>query len=200
MRKIKQLVSITLVFTMLSVCLAGCGNDNNSTSGNNTADNAGDDVGNAVEDVADGVGNAIEDVGDAVSGGFDNYSDAHDYFLDQMGNDNTDAQYEVRNESQDLMEYQSGSKGYRFELYDTSNDENGERVGEYYVDAESGLVYMRDEESGNIIQYTGTSGSIGSGGANGNSNGSNGSGEGSTNGNSTGTNSGNTTNNTGITQ
>lgn len=149
-------------FVILCCALTGCGNSTTtgSTSGNNdpqlgessTQDNnnALDNLGDDAMDVADDIGNAVDDL---VGGkGFDNYRDAHDYFLNTMGNYHSDAKFELRNESEDLMDYQEGSKGYRFSLYDTSNNENGEMFGEFYVDATSGLIY-RLEEDGTISEY-----------------------------------------------
>lgn len=149
-----------VVLTIAVICtfgLTGCGNsDNASTSGNNTnnlAEDVGNDVGNAVEDVADGVGNAVDDL--VGNGGFENYNDAHDYFMNTMGSYHTDAKFELRDEDQKLNDYQEGSKGYRFNLYDTSNNENGEHFGEFYVDATSGKIYRRGED-GTISEYPGT--------------------------------------------
>lgn len=160
------------IFRILLVCslfiaLTGCGasQTSGSTSGNNDPDlgdnttengtlsndigDAASDVGNAVDDVADGVGNAVDDL--VGRNGFNNYSDAHDYFLETMGNYHTDANFELRNENEDLFDYQEGSKGYRFHLYDTSNDSN-DMFGEFYVDANSGLIY-RVEDNGTISEY-----------------------------------------------
>ncbi len=164
MKNIKKVFSLCLVLIMLSTCLAGCGTNNAGTTGDNALNELGTDTKNAVndagdvaKDVVDGVEDVAEGTGNLVTGkGFNTYNDAHDYFLEQMGTGNNAAKYEVRNESQDLMEYQSGSKGYRFELYDTANDTNGTRVGEYYVDSATGLIYSKNEESGDITQYSGT--------------------------------------------
>ena len=51
-------------------------------------------IGDAVGDVANGIGNAV---GDVVNGGFESYEDAHDYLLGQLGAQDNDASYEVRN-------------------------------------------------------------------------------------------------------
>lgn len=175
MKKIRKVLVLATVFVMATSVFTGCGKNTKNDSADTTGDdNVIDDAADVVDDVGEGIGDAAEDAGNALSGNsFDNYNDAHDYFLEQMGGYNQDAKYEVRNESQDLMEYQSGSKGYRFELYDTSKDEKGTRVGEYYVDSSTGLIYSRDEESGEISQYggdgsdggdSGTEGSTGAGG------------------------------------
>lgn len=155
-----------ILFTgALLITMTGCGSSttSGSTSGNNDPDlgqNAStkedsiaedvvDNVGDAAEDVIDGVGNAVDDlVGD---NGFDNYSDAHDYFLDTMGNYHSDAKFELRDEKKDLVDYQEGSKGYHFNLYDTSDD-SGKMFGEFYVDATSGLIY-RVGDDGKIQEY-----------------------------------------------
>lgn len=167
MKNIKKSFSLVLVLIMVSACLAGCGTNNRGTTADNAlndlgtnANNAVNNAGDVVKDAVDGVEDVAEGAGNLVTGnGFNTYNEAHDYLLEQMGTGNTNAKYEVRNESQDLMEYQSGSKGYRFELYDTATDTNGTRVGEYYVDSATGLIYQKDEESGEITQYSGTLGS-----------------------------------------
>ncbi len=168
MMTLKKLLCLSVVTCSICVGLTGCGNsDKGSTSGNNdnnvvtdAADNVGDaagdlaeGAGNAVEDVADGVGNAVDDL--IGTNGFDNYDDARKYFLETMGNYHADAQFELRDEERDLEDYQEGSKGYRFELYDTSKNEKGEFVGEFYVDANTGVIY-RDGEDDQVIEYRGT--------------------------------------------
>lgn len=167
MKTFKKLTSLTLVACSLCFALTGCGNnDNGSTSGNNdsnvtndTTNNAGDaagdlveGAGNAVEDVADGVGNAVDDL--VGTNGFDNYDDAHDYFLETMENYHSDAEFEVREEDQNLVDYQEGSKGYHFKLYDTSKNTDGELFGEFYVDATTGMIYKVDGDT--VTEYRGT--------------------------------------------
>ena len=140
MKKIRKTLVLATVFVVACLVFTGCGKNSKNDSADTTGDdNIMDDAADVVDDVGEGIGDAAEGAGDVLSGNnFDNYNDAHDYFLEQMGGYNQDAKYEVRNESQDLMEYQGGSKGYRFELYDTSKDKNGTRVGEYYVDSSTG--------------------------------------------------------------
>lgn len=172
MKTFKKLACLTLVTCCLCFALTGCGNnDKGSTSGNNdnnmvddTANNIGDaagdlveGAGNAVEDVADGVGNAVDDL--VGTNGFDNYDDAHKYFLETMGNYHSDAKFEVREEDRNLADYQEGSKGYRFKLYDTSKNAEGELFGEFYVDATTGMIYQADGDS--FIEYRGTENATG---------------------------------------
>ncbi len=162
MTTLKKLICLSLVACSFSFALTGCGNDTNgSTSGNNdnnnAMENAADNVGNAAEDVADGVGNAVDDL---VGGnGFDNYDDAHKYFLDTMGSYHSDAQFEVRDEDRNLTDYQEGSKGYRFHLYDTANNKDGALFGEFYVDADTGMIYKADGDN-NFTEYRGAGSSI----------------------------------------
>ena len=88
------------------------------------------------------------------SNGFDNYDDAHDYFLQQMGNNDSAAKYEVRNESRDVTSYDDQNEGYQFELYDTANNAEGDRKGLYYVDKKNGKIYQRDEKSNKVNEVT----------------------------------------------
>ncbi|MBE5942904.1 MAG: ubiquinone biosynthesis protein [Lachnospiraceae bacterium] len=167
MMRLKKLACLSMIACSLCCGLVGCGNDKNgSTSGNNdsnitndTANNVGDaagdlveGAGNAVEDVADGVGNAVDDL--VGMDGFDNYDDAHSYFLETMGNYHSDAKFEIRDEDRNLSDYQEGSKGYRFHLYDTSKNSEGELFGEFYVDANTGMIYQLDDNN-EYIEYRG---------------------------------------------
>lgn len=175
MKKLKQYVCLSLICVLFAFSLTGCGtNTANSTSGNNNTDknDMSDNVNNAANEVADGVGDAAEDVVDGAkdvaegignatddllgSGGFDNYNDAHDYFLDTMGAYHSDAKFELRNEDKKLNDYQEGSKGYHFYLYDTSKNSAGESFGEFFVDATSGRIYQKST-SGDITEYPVTS-------------------------------------------
>ncbi|MCM1159171.1 MAG: hypothetical protein NC300_10465 [Bacteroidales bacterium] len=157
MKKLNHYFYLAAALCILSVALTGCGNkDNASTSGNNknnAVNDAADDVGSAVGDAADDIGNAVDDL--VGKGGFDNYNDAHDYFLDTMGSYHADAKFEVRDEDRELNDYQEGSKGYRFNLYDTSKKKEGEMFGEFYVDATSGAIYRRGDDD-SIEAYPGT--------------------------------------------
>lgn len=155
MKKSVKYLRVLTAACLFCFALTGCGNgDNASTSGNND-NNLADDMGNAVDDVADGVGNAVDDL--VGKGGFDNYNDAHDYFMDTMGSYHSDASFELRDEDKNLNDYQEGSKGYRFNLYDTSKDKNGELFGEFYVDSTSGAIYRRGSNNA-IEEYPGNNG------------------------------------------
>lgn len=155
MRKFKNFLSLVTLSMAVCFSMTGCGNNTTtgSTSGNNdnnVIEDVANDAGNAVEDVADGVGNAVNDL--VGNGGFNNYNDAHDYFLETMGAYHADANFEIRDEDRELNDYQEGSKGYHFKLYDTSKNDQGELFGEFYVDANSGMIYKKDE-NGNINEY-----------------------------------------------
>ena len=168
MMKFKKLVTLMATLAILCFAVVGCGNVNDATDAknkdNNTvgedADKAGNDAADAVDDVADGAANAVDDVADGVadmidgSNGFDNYDDAHDYFLQQMGNNDTAAKYEVRNESRDITSYDDKNEGYQFELYDTANNAEGDRKGLYYVDKKTGKIYQRDEKNNAVNEVT----------------------------------------------
>lgn len=157
MRKIRNYLSLVTLGMAVCLSMTGCGKNTTtgSTSGNNdnnVIEDVVDDTGDAVKDVADGVGNAVDDL--VGNGGFDNYRDAHDYFMDTMSSYHADANFEIRDEDQNLNDYQEGSKGYRFNLYDTSSDKNGSLFGEFYVDATSGMIYRKDA-NGKINEYPG---------------------------------------------
>ena len=160
MKNVKTSLRLAVLFSVCCLSLCACGASRSGEKQNNpSADTQTDSItgrtGNAVEDVADGVGDAAKDLvdgtGDAVddlmgNGGFKNYSDAHDYFMDSMSAYHSDAKFELRNEEKELSDYQEGSKGYHFYLYDTSKKAEGELFGEFYVDATSGTIYRRKED------------------------------------------------------
>lgn len=75
-----------------------------------------------MEDAADDIADGAEDAVDDIANGFDNYDDAHDYLLNQLGNSEEDGRYVVKNKSEETTEYQDGSEGYHFEVYDTKDD------------------------------------------------------------------------------
>ncbi len=148
MKRIRNYIYLALTMTAMAFALTACGNSttNGSTSGNNdnnVVKDAADDVGTAVKDVADGVGDAVEDL--VGNGGFDNYNDAHDYFLDTMKSYHSDSKFELRDEDKTLNDYQEGSKGYHFHLYDTGKNKNGDYFGEFFVDANDGTIYKKGD-------------------------------------------------------
>ena len=157
MMKLRKCIAVMATMAVLSFAIVGCGSVNSATdskeNGNNQsvsedADNAADD---AVDDVAQGVGDAVEDVGDAAadlidgSNGFDDYDKAHDYFLQEMGFNDQNASYEVRDEKRDIVTYNGTEEGYRFELYDTANGAEGVHKGTYYVDKKNGKIYQKQD-------------------------------------------------------
>lgn len=154
MKNLKNYLCLAVITCVVCFTLTGCGNnDNGSTSGNNdnnAAKDMADDAGDVVKDVADGVGDAVDDL--VGNGGFDNYKDAHDYFLDTMGAYHSDAKFELRDEDQELNDYQEGSKGYHFSLYDTSKNDKGDLFGEFYVDATSGAIYKKGDND-KVTEY-----------------------------------------------
>lgn len=154
MKNLKNYFCLAAIIFTVCFTLTGCGNnDNGSTSGNNDNNAVNDianDAGNAVEDVADGVGDAVNDL--VGNGGFNNYNDAHDYFLDTMGAYHSDAKFELRDEDKELNDYQEGSKGYHFSLYDTSKNDKGDLFGEFYVDATSGAIYKKGDND-TVTEY-----------------------------------------------
>ncbi len=168
MKNFKHLLTLCIACSFFALCLTGCGSKNaKSFSGNNDTDkndlsedlseatqNAADDIADGAKDIAEGISDATDDLlGD---GGFTNYNDAHDYFLDTMSAYHSDAQFELRNEDKKLNDYQEGSKGYHFYLYDTSRNKEGEKFGEFFVDATSGRIYQKGNDS-SISEYPATS-------------------------------------------
>ena len=178
MKKLKNYRRLVALASVLCFVMTGCGNAASNSGNNDTktkSDNAANNVGNAAKDVADGVGDAAKDVVDGVgdaaenaadgvgnavddllgNGGFNNYADAHDYFLDTMGAYHSDASFELRDEDQNLTNYQEGSKGYHFNLYDTSKNKSGDKFGEFYVDATSGTIYKKGDNN-TVEEYPAT--------------------------------------------
>jgi uncharacterized protein (DUF2147 family) len=159
MKTMKKWGVLLGVFALLTFGLVGCGGVNSATDANNQTDtdtngtddtdSVGDDIGDAAEDVGDAVGDVAEGAGDAVADlidgtdGFDNYDDAHDYLLQRLGMKDTNANYEVRDENRELVSYDDTNEGYQFEIYDTSQNTDGEHKGTYYVDSKTGKVYRR---------------------------------------------------------
>ncbi len=163
MKKTIWTLCMMCVFVLgISLVFTGCGNQNrNDTTDMTTEENAAgnvssateddslaDDVGEAADDLADGAEDAVDDV----ANGFDSYDDAHDYLLNKLSTDNSDGQYEVRNEKKDVTEYKDGAKGYHFEIYDTS-DSSGKKFGDFYVDKENGKIYKKDTKTKKIEEY-----------------------------------------------
>ncbi len=171
MKNLRKLFLLMATLALLSFSLVGCGNVNSATSSKDSTedtaknddadkdttdnmgddlDNAADDVGDAAEDVGDAAGDLAEDAGNAVgdlidgSKGFDNYSDAHDYFLQEMGRNDSSAKYEVRNKKEDLVSYDGENQGYRFDLYNTAENADGDHKGTYYVDSKNGKIYQKN--------------------------------------------------------
>ena len=165
----KFMLVMSVMMLVYSITLTGCGDDNvnSATDKNNQVQDEtnqdttdmGDDLGNAVEDVGDAVGNAVDDMGDTVGdmfganfNGFSSYEDAHDYFMSTMQGMNQSGKFEVRNQNKDLGQYQDGRYGYQFELYDTTTAE-GSRLGEYWVDRDTGKIYQKDDNSGEFVEF-----------------------------------------------
>lgn len=110
----------------------------NSGNAGNMMEEAGERVGDAVDDVADGVGDAIDNLG---GGSFEKYEDAKKYLLDKLHKDNVSANYEVREETEDLTAYNGndeGAEAYKFSVYETDGNE---KIGIYYVDKDTGKIY-----------------------------------------------------------
>lgn len=139
-----------------SMVFAGCSNRNKNGTTEGAADGtsatADGGLADDVEDAADDVANGAKDAVDDVANGFDSYDDAHDYLLNRLGKDNADAQYEVRNEKKDVADYKDGSKGYHFEIYDTS-DSSGKKYGDFYVDKDNGKIYRKNTDTKKIEEY-----------------------------------------------
>lgn len=156
-KKILAILAAVVIFTTFT--FVGCNNTNNNTgtvtdAGTTTGD-VMNDLENGASNVGDAVGDAARGVGDAargiVDGGFGTYNDAHGYIMSRFSETDTNGRYEVRNENKDLVSYDTGKEGYRFELYNTANGEK--RVGEFYVDAADGTIHKMNETSKAIEPY-----------------------------------------------
>ena len=157
----KKILTFVMTAMMVSFVFVGCGDTmNDATDGttNNTTDTTEDMTQNddtMTED--DTVGEGTKDVGDAVGdvtdGGFETYEDAHDYLLGQLGTENRDASYEIKNVKKETVEYQDGQKGYQFEVHDTNNGKDT-KIGTFYVDQATGKVYKGDKNGKNVKEYT----------------------------------------------
>lgn len=176
--KNKAILVLSVLMLVYSFTLTACGGDdvnsatdknNQEQSGTNDGSGVGDDLNNAVDNVGDAVGDVGDAVGDMLGAnfnGFSNYEDAHDYFMSSVQGANNSGRYEVRNENKDLNEYQDGRYGYQFELYDTSSGE-GSRLGEYWVDRDTGKIYLKNDKSGEFEEYTADSNNTENNGENG---------------------------------
>lgn len=135
---------------------AGTGSSTTATDQNTNQNNdgvtIGEDVGRAVDDAANGVGNAVKDMADVNYGDYDS---AHEYLMGQIGGTDHKTRYEVRNENRELTNYDksdSGKKGYRYEIYDTTKG-NGKKFGVFYVDQETGKIYKETGKDKKIVEY-----------------------------------------------
>ena len=154
----KSKIYVAMLFTMLMMlALGGCGmkntkdegnaeattgwsvaNPDNTTEEKNTTENT-DDVKEDIEDAAEDAGDIMDNLG---AGAFDTYEDAKNYLKDKLETDNEDIDYEFREETQNLTSYDSanpGAEGYEFHVYES---EGGKKTGDYYVDKDTGKVYL----------------------------------------------------------
>ena len=58
----------------------------------------------------------------------------------------------VKNKSEETTEYQDGSEGYHFEVYDTKDD-SGKKYGDFYVDKDTGKIYQKNTDTKKIEEY-----------------------------------------------
>ena len=127
-------------------------NTSNTSAGNDdNQSNVGQNIGDAASDVAEGVGNAVDDLAGV---DYSDYNSAYEYLLEQIGGTDSTSKYEVRNKSRDLHNYNSSDstrKGYRFEVYDTSQG-NGKKYGVFYVDQETGKIY-KERGTNQVEEY-----------------------------------------------
>ena len=173
----KKIIILTMALMLCLFVITGCGSgsdksDTDSTEAADTADDtsesedgAGDDVandvGDVIDDVADGAGDIVDDAAgtvddvtddmtDAITGSYETYDDAYNYFMSMLPADS--GNYEVRNSDKDLTEYDTGRQGYHFELHDSSKTDET-KLGDFYVDSETGKVYLQDESDGSVSEY-----------------------------------------------
>ena len=155
MKKTIWILCMTVILGT-SVLFAGCSNtsDDNTAEKTTAESSSADDnsLADDVEDAADDIADGAEDAVDDIANGFDDYDDAHDYLLNQLGNNKEDGRYVVRNKTEETTEYQDGAEGYHFEVYDTKDDSN-KKYGDFYVDKGTGKIYRENTDTKKIEEY-----------------------------------------------
>ena len=160
MKKQKTYVAMLLV-ALVILSLAGCGmknskdnaeattgwsveNPDNTTKDKKTTEST--DAEDNIEEDADGI---MDNLG---AGTFDTYEDAKNYLKDKLETDHQDISYEFREENEELTAYNSenpGAEGYEFHVYEA---DGGKKTGDYYVDKDTGKVYLYTEDN-KITEY-----------------------------------------------
>ena len=160
MKKQKTYVAMLLV-ALVILSLAGCGmknskdnaeattgwsveNPDNTTKDKKTTEST--DAEDNIEEDADGI---MDNLG---AGTFDTYEDAKNYLKDKLEADHKDISYEFREENEKLTAYNSenpGAEGYEFHVYEA---DGGKKTGDYYVDKDTGKVYLYTEDN-KITEY-----------------------------------------------
>lgn len=138
MKKQKNYVAVLLVVIMV-MALVGCGmkkskdkNDEETTTGWSV-----ENPDNTTEEKDNG-----KITGDLGTGAFETYEDAKEYLMNKLEEDNENISYEFREETKNLISYDSqnpGAEGYQFHVYEA---EGGKKTGDYYVDKDSGKIYL----------------------------------------------------------
>ena len=160
MKKQKTYVAMLLA-ALVILSLAGCGmknskdnaeattgwsveNPDNTTKDKKTTEST--DAEDNIEEDADGI---MDNLG---AGTFDTYEDAKNYLKDKLETDHQDISYEFREENEKLTAYNSenpGAEGYEFHVYEA---DGGKKTGDYYVDKDTGKVYLYTEDN-KITEY-----------------------------------------------
>lgn len=138
----KQKIYVTMLLAGMVVCaVTGCGMKNSDSKDGMEAT-----TGWSVENPDTTTKNkkTTEDTG---AGTFDTYEDAKTYLMNKLEAAHEDISYEFREETQDLISYDSdnpGAEGYQFHVYES---EGGKKTGDYYVDKDTGKVYRYTKDN-----------------------------------------------------
>ena len=160
MKKQKTYVAMLLA-ALVILSLAGCGMKNSkdnaeATTGwsvenpdNTTKDKKTTESTDAEDNIEEDADRIMDNLG---AGTFDTYEDAKNYLKDKLETDHQDISYEFREENEELTAYNSenpGAEGYEFHVYEA---DGGKKTGDYYVDKDTGKVYLYTEDN-KITEY-----------------------------------------------
>ena len=132
MKKSKMYV-VMLLAVMVVSALVGCGMKNSNG-----------------EDMEATTGWSVEDPDNTKEN--NKTTEDKNYLKDKLETDHQDISYEFREENEKLTAYNSenpGAEGYEFHVYEA---DGGKKTGDYYVDKDTGKVYLYTEDN-KITEY-----------------------------------------------